>query len=84
MARENRAMGREGGEVAQAWHATQARLPDGWSVDSLRCASSGLDAAGRSDDWVAVAVGPDGKERRSRASDPVEALQRLVNVVIES
>ncbi len=59
------------------WIATQARLPDGWSIDGLRCASTGLAAAERSDDWVAVAIGPDGEERSARARAPDEALEAL-------
>lgn len=56
------------------WVATQARLPEGWSLDGLRCASTGLMPAGRSDDWVAVAIGPDGEERSARARTPDEAV----------
>ena len=59
------------------WVATQARLPEGWSLDGLRCASTGLAAAERSDDWVAVAVGPSGEKRSARAAAPDEALEAL-------
>lgn len=55
------------------WVATQVRLPEGWSVDGLRCASSGLTPAERSEDWVAVAIGPGGEERTARARAPEEA-----------
>ena len=59
------------------WVGTQARLPEGWSLDGLRCASTGLAAAERSDDWVAVAIGPHGEERSARAPAPDEALEAL-------
>lgn len=59
------------------WVATQARLPEGWLLDGLRCASTGLSAAERSDDWVAVAIGPGGEERSARARAPDEALEAL-------
>lgn len=63
--------------VVAAWARVQTALPQGWIIDSLRCASEGLDAEQRSDDWIAVAVGPDGEERRARAADPVAALEAL-------
>ena len=59
------------------WVATQARLPEGWSLDGLRCASTGLAAAERSDGWVAVALGPSGEERTARADPAAEALEAL-------
>ncbi len=65
-------------DLGQAWSRTQAALPDGWTVDSLRCASTGLSPDERSDDWIAMALGPDGEERASRAPDPVAALEGLV------
>jgi len=64
-------------DLTAAWHHAQARLPAGWNLDSLRCASTGLGAGQRSDDWIAVAVGPDGQERSHRAADPVTALSGL-------
>ena len=59
------------------WVATQAHLPEGWSIDGLRCASTGLASAERSADWVAVAVGPGGEDRSARAGAPEEALEAL-------
>lgn len=70
-------------DLGSAWQAAQARLPDGWQLESLRCASAGLDPADRSDDWIAVALGPDGEERRFRAADPVEALLGLAGELAE-
>jgi len=64
-------------ELAAAWQAAQLRLPEGWHVDSLRCASGGLEPSLRSEDWIAVAIGPDGEEVRVRAADPIEALAGL-------
>jgi hypothetical protein len=65
-------------DLGEAWARTQAALPDGWTVDNLRCASTGLTPEERSDDWIAIALGPDGEERASRAADPVAALEGLV------
>ena len=67
----------EGFDLATAWLDVQALLPDGWALDSVQCASTGLAPDQRSDDWVAVAIGPGGEERRTRASDPVGALAAL-------
>ncbi len=64
-------------DLAGAWVESQAGLPEGWVLDSLQCASTGLDEQERSDDWVAVAIGPGGEERRVRAADPVAALNAL-------
>jgi hypothetical protein len=64
--------------LTRAWASTQERLPDGWTLDGLRCASSGLEQGQRSDDWVAVAVGPAGEERSHRAADAVSALEGLM------
>lgn len=49
-------------KLAEAWADTEQRLPEGWSLDGLRCASMGLGLEDRSDDWVAVAVGPGAEE----------------------
>ena len=66
-------------DLTAAWVWTQARLPEGWSLDSLRCASIGLQAEQRSDDWIAVAIGPDGVERTHRGADAFDALAGLAN-----
>ena len=64
-------------QIGEAWARTEARLPAGWLLDSLRCASESLAPADRSDDWVAVAIGPDGAERVHRAPDALAALAGL-------
>ena len=64
-------------DLAGAWTESQAQLPEGWALDSLRCASTGLGEAERSDDWVAIAIGPGGEERTSRSADPLAALAAL-------
>ena len=68
-------------ELSAAWAETQAHLPDGWTLEGLRCASTGLSADQRSDDWIAVAVGPDSVEREARAGDPIRALAALASSV---
>ena len=70
--------------LATAWKDAAARLPQEWTLDSLRCASESLNPDDRSDDWIAVAAGPHGATQRSRASDPVAALAALVSVLTTS
>jgi hypothetical protein len=69
-------------DLTQVWQRVQAALPSGWTLDSLRCASEGLAPEQRSDDWIAIALGPGGEERRSRAADPIPALEGLVPLVL--
>lgn len=64
-------------DLTAAWNVTQGRLPEGWTLDGLRCASTGLEPEQRSEDWIAVAVGPAGDEREYRAADPLAALAGL-------
>lgn len=66
-------------ELTAVWRRTQDRLPRGWTLDSLRCASAGLAPGDRSDEWVAVAIDAAGREHRFRAADPVAALEGLVS-----
>lgn len=66
-------------DLTETWSAAQERLPPGWTLDSLRCASTGLTAEQRSDDWVALAIGPDGHQREYRAQDPFLALRGLAD-----
>jgi hypothetical protein len=63
--------------LTRAWATAQDRLPIGWQLDGLRCASTGMAADQRSGDWVAVAIGPEGQERSCLASDPFQALNGL-------
>jgi hypothetical protein len=64
--------------TTEAWRRTEAALPVGWTLEGLRCASEGLAVEQRSDDWIAVALGPDGQERHSPAADTVAALEGLI------
>ncbi len=64
--------------IGEAWASAQAALPDGWVLDGLRCASTGLTPKERSEEWVAVAVGPSGESRTHRAPDAAVALDGLV------
>jgi hypothetical protein len=63
--------------LTQVWRETQANLPAGWALDSLRCASTGLLPRQRSGDWIARAVGPAGARQTHRAADPIAALEGL-------
>jgi hypothetical protein len=58
------------GDLTSAWRRTEEALPEGWRLDSLRCASEGLDEAGRSNDWLAVAIGPHGHEESHELGTP--------------
>jgi len=55
--------------LTRAWASAQEALPDGWTLDGLRCVSTGLLAESRSEDWIAVVVGPSGEVRSHRAAD---------------
>ena len=64
-------------QLTRSWSAAQGRLPDGWRVEALRCASSGPSTDSGSADWTATAVGPAGEERSYRADDAISALEGL-------
>ena len=70
-------------DLTAAWSEAQAALPAGWTVDSLRCASTGLSPEQRSEDWVARAVGPGGDVAEAVAADPFAALSALQALVLE-
>ncbi len=63
--------------LTRTWTETQHRLPDGWTLAGLRCASTGLAPEDRSGDWIAAAIGPSGEERTHQAADAVTALEGL-------
>ena len=64
-------------DLSHVWGEVEERLPPGWRLDGLRCASTGLAAEDRSEDWVAVAGGPRGETRTHRAAEPGVALRGL-------
>lgn len=64
-----------------AYHATQAELSDGWALDGLRCASTGLARAPRSSQWRAIARGPGGMTVEGHGADPAAALSDLIDRV---
>jgi hypothetical protein len=66
-------------DLTATWREVQAQLPPGWTLDGLRCASTGLAIGQRSDDWIAVAVGPQDQQREHRAQDPLGALRGLAD-----
>lgn len=65
-------------ELGDAYRVAEAELPIGWRLDGLRCQSSGLQRDERSDDWRAVATGPDGAVLEGRAARPADALTDLL------
>ena len=64
-------------DLSTIWQEAASWLPDGWQLDSLRCASDSLDPAERSTDWFAVAIGPDGAEVSIRGATADDAVSRL-------
>jgi hypothetical protein len=68
-------------DLSRVWTEVEEQLPSGWRLDGLRCASTGLAPEDRSEDWVAVAIGPDGETRTCRAVEPGDALRGLATVV---
>lgn len=68
-------------DLTAAWRDAQSKLPEGWTLDSLRCASTGLEPGQRSEDWIAVAVGPASEQREYQASDPTAALVGITTAV---
>ena len=68
-------------DLSLVWAEVEGQLPPGWRLDGLRCASTGLAPEDRSEDWVAVAIGPGDETRTCRAADPGDALRGLTMVV---
>ncbi len=65
-------------DLSAIWRDAPSWLPEGWQLDSLRCASDSLDPAERSTDWFAVSIGPEGVElsvRGATADDAVAGLR---------
>lgn len=67
--------------VGLAWARAQRDLPPDWRLDSLRCASTGLDIDQRSERWRAIGHGPGGATEEVEDADPVAALNSLVERV---
>ena len=63
--------------ITDFWRSAEAALPDGWALQGLRCGSTGLEPAQRSEMWVAEACGPAGGCARIEATSPNEALGEL-------
>jgi len=66
----------------RAWVETDAAMPLGWHLDSLRCASTGLAPEQRSDRWLAVAIGPHGEKVEAEDGEPVAALEALARLLV--
>ena len=67
--------------IAEHYRRTAEALPAGWRLDGLRCASTGLAVALRSERWIAEACGPLGECLRLEAATPEDALHRLAAAV---
>jgi len=70
------------GRMDRAWVETDAAMPLGWHLDSLRCASTGLAPEQRSDRWLAVAIGPHGEKVEAEDGEPVAALEALARLLV--
>ncbi len=68
-------------DLSRVWAEVEEQLPPGWQLDGLRCASTGLMPEDRSEEWVAVAIGPGDETRTCRAAEPEDALRGLTTVV---
>jgi len=66
-----------GDDIGALWRRAETVLPQGWRLDSLRCASASLVAHDRSDRWIAVAIDDVGNERRAEADTPAAAIDSL-------
>lgn len=64
--------------ILHAWNAAAEQLPPGWSLDGIRCTSTGLAPGERGDRWRALAVGADGATIEAEAADPEAALDELL------
>lgn len=67
--------------LIRAWRAAAERLPSGWSLDGIRCTSTGLGPGERGERWRALAAGPVGASLEAVADDPEAALAELVAMV---
>lgn len=67
--------------LVRAWTAAAVALPRGWTLDGIRCTSTGLAPADRGDRWRAVALGPGGVTVEAAADAPEGALRELLRSV---
>jgi hypothetical protein len=65
------------GQLTVLWHMADAAKPDGWELMGLRCTSTGLATAARSDRWLAEACGPADGCVRIESHSAEDALQQL-------
>ncbi|HEX2766554.1 MAG TPA: hypothetical protein VHR55_07975 [Candidatus Limnocylindria bacterium] len=68
-------------ELTSAWRATQDRLPSGWTLDGIRCTSTGLAPQDRGEGWRALALGPDGQSIEVEGDDAEAALRELARTI---
>ena len=64
--------------LSEEWRRVEASLPSGWRLDRLH-----LEADDGSNDWLAVAVAPNGSQLTSRAPEPVDAVRALETMARE-
>ena len=65
------------GQLTELWRMADAAKPDNWELMGLRCTSSGLAPAARSDRWLAEACGPADGCVRVESHTAEDALQQL-------
>jgi len=63
--------------LTELWLRAADAAPHGWTVQGLRCASTGLSVAARTDRWVAEACGPNGACERVELQSADAALTEL-------
>jgi len=69
--------------MTEVWVRTEASLPLGWWIDSLRCASNGLAPHLRSDRWIAIAKGPEDETIEGEGGSADQAMANLANKLRE-
>jgi hypothetical protein len=63
--------------LTECWRGAMAAKPSDWALMGIRCTSTGLAPADRSDGWIAEACGPSGACLTAEARSPEDALLAL-------
>lgn len=68
--------------LSEAWADASAALPQGWQLEGVTCASTGLAPEQRSDRWRAIASGPGGETTHGEGDDAISALGALARTLL--
>ena len=61
--------------LSEEWRRVEASLPTGWRLDRLH-----LETDDGSNDWLAIAVDPNGSPLTARASEPIDAIRGIEGI----